>query len=88
MPTWSSLEVVAILDIMYAIIGSDNGFSPVRCQAIIWTSGGLSLTGPLGTNLNEVLIKLQQEIQENAVDDVACNMAVILFRLQCASFGV
>ena len=31
---------------------SDNGESPIRHQAIIWTNAGLSLIGPLTTNLN------------------------------------
>ena len=39
-------------------IGSDNGLSPIRCQAIIWTNDGILLIGPLGTNcigiLNEI----------------------------------
>ena len=30
------------------IIGSDNGFSPGRRQAIIWTNAGILLIGPLG----------------------------------------
>ena len=30
-------------------IGSDNGLSPGRCQAIIWTNAGILLIGPLGT---------------------------------------
>ena len=41
------------------IIGSDNGLSPGRCQAIIWTSAGILLVGPLGTNFNEIVIKIQ-----------------------------
>ena len=40
------------------IIGSDNGFSPGRRQAIIWTKAGLLLIGPLGTNFSEILIKI------------------------------
>ena len=32
------------------IIGSDNGLLPGRHQAIIWTSAGILLIGPLGTN--------------------------------------
>ena len=28
-------------------IGSDNGLSPIRCQAIIWNSAGLLSIGPL-----------------------------------------
>ena len=39
------------------IIGSDNGLSPGRRQAIIWTSAGILLIGPLGTNFSEILIK-------------------------------
>ena len=40
------------------IIGSDNGLSPDRRQAIIWTNTGLLLIGPLGTNFSEFLIKI------------------------------
>ena len=36
------------------IIGSDNGLSPGRRQAIIWTNAGISLIGPLGTNFSEI----------------------------------
>ena len=32
------------------VIGSDNGLSPGRCQAIILTNDGILLIGPLGTN--------------------------------------
>ena len=32
-----------------AIIGLDNGLSPVQCQAIIWTNAGLLITGSLAT---------------------------------------
>ena len=37
------------------IIGSDNGLSPGRRQAIIWTNAGILSIGPLGTNFNETL---------------------------------
>ena len=40
------------------IIGSDNGLSPDRRQAIIWTNAGLFLIGPLGTNFSEILIEI------------------------------
>ena len=40
------------------IIGSDNGLSPDRCQAIIWTNAGILLIGPLGTNISEILIEI------------------------------
>ena len=40
------------------IIGSDNGLSPDRRQAIIWTNAGILLIGPLGTNFNETSIEI------------------------------
>ena len=40
------------------IIGSDNGLSPGRRQAIISTNAGILLIGPLGTNFSENLIKI------------------------------
>ena len=41
------------------IIGPDNGLSPGRRQAIIWTNAGILLIGPLGTNFSEILIGIQ-----------------------------
>ena len=46
-------------DILYAslnwaIIGSDNGLSPVRRQAIIWTNDGILLIRTLRTNFSEI----------------------------------
>ena len=38
------------------IIGSDNGSSPGRRQAITWTNVGILLIRPLGTNFSEMLI--------------------------------
>ena len=38
------------------IISSDNGLSPGRSQAIIWTSAGILIMRPLGTNFSEILI--------------------------------
>ena len=43
-----------------ATIGTDNGLSPGRHQAIIWTNVGLLSIGPLGTNFSEILIKIQK----------------------------
>ena len=41
------------------IIGSDNGLSPGRRQAIIWTNAGILSIGPLGTNFNEISIGIE-----------------------------
>ena len=40
------------------IIGSDNGLSPGRRQAIIWNNDGILLIGPLGTNSSEIVIEI------------------------------
>ena len=40
------------------IIGSDNGLSPGRRQAIIWTNAGILLIRPLGTNFSEFLVEI------------------------------
>ena len=40
------------------IIGSDNGLSPGRHQAIIWTNAEILLIRPLGTNFSEILIEI------------------------------
>ena len=42
------------------IIGCDNGLSPDRRQAIIWTNAGLLSIGPLRKYFSEHLIKTQQ----------------------------
>ena len=39
-------------------IGSDNGLSPGRRQAITWTSVGILLIEPQGTNFSEMLIEI------------------------------
>ena len=50
------------------IIGSDNGLSPGRRQAIIWINAGILLIGPLGTNFSEILIKIITFIHENVFE--------------------
>ena len=42
------------------IIGSDNGLSPDRRQAIIWTNAGILLIGPFGTNFSEIAIEIHK----------------------------
>ena len=41
-----------------ATIGSDNGLSPDRRHAIIWTNAGILLIGPLGINFSEILSEI------------------------------
>ena len=63
------------------IVASDNGLSPGRRQAIIWTYDGiLSIGNKLQWNLNQNSYIF---IQENAFEKVVCEMAAILSRPQC-----
>ena len=39
-------------------IGSVNGLSPGRRQAITWTNAGILLIRPLGTTFSEILIEI------------------------------
>ena len=49
-------RVTHICDGNPTIIGPDNGLSPGRRQAIIWTNAGILLIEPCGTNFSEILI--------------------------------
>ena len=42
----------------YVIIGSNNGLSPSRHQAIIWFSAAILSIRPLGTNFSEISIEI------------------------------
>ena len=53
---WGRVTHICISNL--TIIGSDNGLSPDRRQAIIWTNAGILLIGPLGTNFSEILIEI------------------------------
>ena len=57
-PTFNSLRP-SICVSKLTIIGSDNGLSPGRRQAIIWTNDGILLIGALGTIFSEILIEIQ-----------------------------
>ena len=52
-------RVTQICVVKLTIFASDNGLSPERRQAIIWTNAGILLIGPLGTNFSEILIEIQ-----------------------------
>ena len=69
------------------IIGSDNGLSPWRRQAIIWTNVGILLIRPLGTNFGEILIGIQMfSFKEMYLKNIVCEMAFIWSRPQCVIF--
>ena len=54
---WSRVTPICVKKL--ATISSDNGLSPVRCQAITWTNGGVLWIGPLNINFSEISMKIQ-----------------------------
>ena len=55
---WGRVTHICVSRII--IIGSDNGLSPGRRQAIIWTSAWIFWIEPLGTNFSEISIEILQ----------------------------
>ena len=53
---WGQVTHICIGNL--TIIVSDNGLSPYRRQAIIWTNAGILLIGPIGTYFSEILIEI------------------------------
>ena len=54
---WGRVTHICVSEL--TIIGSDNGLSPGRRQAITWNNVGLSSIEPLGTNFSEISIGIQ-----------------------------
>ena len=65
-------------------IGSDNGLSPDRRQAMIWTNVGILLIRPLGTNFSEILI----EIHTVSFRKMHLKMSSGIWRPFCYGFNV
>ena len=53
---WDRVTHICVSDL--TSIGSDNGLSPGRRQAMIRTNAGVLLIRPLGTNFSEFLVKI------------------------------
>ena len=53
---WGRVTHICVSEL--TIIGSDNGLSPGRRQATIWTNAGILLIRYLGTNFSETIIKI------------------------------
>ena len=66
------------------IIGSYNGLSPGRRQAIIWTNAGILLISPLGTNFSEILI----EIHTFSFNNIHLKMSSVKWRPFCLCLNV
>ena len=66
----------------YGNIGSDNGLSSGRHQAIIRINYGILLIGTLGTDLNEIVIEIQI-FSLKCLWNIVWKIAAILSRSQC-----
>ena len=64
----------------WVIIGSGNGLSPARDQAIAWTNAGLLSIELPGTNFYEIQIGILPFSFKNAFEMSSAKMAVILSR--------
>ena len=66
------------------IIGSDNGLSPSRRQAITLTDVGILLIGPVGINFSEIVIEIHIfSFKKIHLKMSSRKMASILSRPQC-----
>ena len=78
---------------LLTINGSDNGLSPGRRQAIIWTNTGVWLIAPLGTIFSEILIeihtssfkKLRLKVSSPKCRPFCLGLNVLLISCQCES---
>ena len=66
------------------IIGSDNGLSPERHQAIIWTNAGILSIRTLGTNFSEIL----SEIHKFSFTKIHFKMSSGKWRPSCLGLNV
>ena len=69
--------------VIKAIIGSDNGLLPDWHQATTWINDILSIR-PWGTHF-KIIRNSEVFIQENAFENIVCEMAHILSQPQCAN---
>ena len=66
------------------IIDSDNGFSPGRCQVIVWTNAWMVLIGTLGINFGQILI----EIDTSSFEKIHLKMPSAKRRPLCLGLNV
>ena len=79
---WGQVTHICVGNV--TIIGPDNGLSPGRRQAIIWTNARILLIGPWGTNLNEILIG----IHTFSFKKIHLNMSSAKWRPFCLGLNV
>ena len=79
---WGRVTHICVSEL--TIIGSDNGLSPGRRQAIIWNNAWLLLIESLGTNFSDISIG----IQTFSFKKMHLNMSSAKWRLFCLGLNV
>ena len=80
---WGRVTLICVSKL--TIIVSDNGLSPCRRQAIIWTNAGILLIGPLGTNFNETSIEIHTFSFKKPIWKCRLENCVLLSRPPCVN---
>ena len=81
---WDRVTLICVSKI--TVIGSDNGLSPGRRQAILWANAGILLIGPFGTNFSEISIKIHIcSFKKMYLKMLSGKSAAILSRPQCVN---
>ena len=85
----SSPPSAAYESVNWVIIGSGNGLSPVRRQAVTWTNAGLLSIALLGTNFSEIWIEiLSFSFKIMHLKMLSAKLAAILSRGRWVNNGV
>ena len=79
---WSRVTHICVGNL--TIIGPDNGLSPGRRKAIIWTNAGILLIGPWGTNCSEIWIG----IHTFSLKKIHLKMSSVKWRPFCLGINV
>ena len=81
---WGRVTHICVCNL--TIIGSDNGLSPGRRQAIIWTNAGILLIRPLRTNFSEILIEiLTPSLKKMGLKVLSTKWRPFCLSLQCVN---
>ena len=84
---WAQVRYICVGNL--TTVGSDNGLSPGRRQAIFWTNVVILLIGTLGRNFSEISIQIHTlSLKNNAYENIVFKMAAILSRPQCVKLVV
>ena len=68
------------------VIASDNGLSPSRRQAIIWTNAEILIIRSSGTNVSEIVIEINIfPFKKMHLKMSSAKRAAILYRPQCVN---